>query len=63
MNTAKLLLIGVALTIIVVLAGCGGTHALRGPGSAERGVTVVGWQDTTTGFYRPVLEYDRAGGE
>jgi len=63
MNTVKLLLIVVALTIIVVLAGCGGTHALRSPGSAERGVAVVGWQDTTTGFYHPVLEYNRASGE
>ncbi|HLB73899.1 MAG TPA: hypothetical protein VJJ98_07765 [Sedimentisphaerales bacterium] len=63
MNTTKLLLIAVALTIIVVLAGCGGTQAQRTPGSAGRELTVVGWQDTTTGFYRPVLGYEKARSE
>jgi uncharacterized protein YceK len=63
MNAAKLLVIAVALAIVVVLAGCGGTHAQRAPASGERGATVVRWQDTTTGFYHPVLEYNRASGE
>ncbi|MBN2269429.1 MAG: hypothetical protein JXN61_02380 [Sedimentisphaerales bacterium] len=63
MNTRKLILLAVVLSLVLVLAGCGSTYSHKTAGSAESGLSVVGWSDTTTGFYRPVLGHKMARSE